>query len=151
MNKENNKSKLNDPEYFKDLQKKMMQHADVNPHQSTNQWSLYSKWIAAAAVIVFGVLLYTYMTNDTSIKRAIANNNIEVIDSPLIKDNPMSKNDAASKDKSSRLAPQEVKMIQAIKMEELEEYGPMDEEESEDELLEDITEDELDELLAEYT
>ncbi len=145
-------SKLNDPAYFDSLNQKMMDYADEHPHTTKRTFPLYAKWLSAAAVILLGITSILYLNRE------------EVIN-PAIAVTPM---DTSSHESPSANIPsitQEVIPVQInmnpVQMSALEQFGsdeeviedivPLENIETDSELLDEITEEELDELLKEYT
>ena len=159
MEKEEKNSQLNNPKYFEDLEAKMMQHAQNHPHQTKVQTFPKMMWAAAACLLV-GVGIYFLTSNTTEQTEEQTAQQYDFIDTiPRIGQvEKVEQNLKTSVDDvAEQVKPETVKIsepikeviIQMVNFEDAEEI--IEGEESEEDLLELLTEKELDELLKEYT
>lgn len=151
MMKEKN-SKLNDPAYFDSLNQKMMDYADKHPHEKKPTIPLYTKWMAAAAVLLLGITSILYFNKEEAINPPVA---INTIDTSAYETQATKTSEA-----TTEIIPTTV-IMNPVQMNALEQFGsdeevfeeiaPIENIETDTELLDEITEEELDELLKEYT
>lgn len=150
MKKKN--SKLNDPDYFDSLSKKMMDYADEHPHGSRQPVLMYSRWFSVAAVLLLGIITIIHYSREhiTDPTIAVTTNDTPAQVHPSIKSTAI---DADIITTVVKMNPVQMSALEQLGAdnEVFEEIIPLENNETEVDLLDEITEEELDELLNEYT
>jgi hypothetical protein len=148
-----NRNKMNDDEYFMDLQEKMMKYAQENPKSRTIRMTAKrTAWIAAALVLMAlgSIILLNFNNQPQEVQIAVVNKDTAAalkVDTKVDK----TKLPIESTTKSSSLiieASIKKQVINTVDYEEAEQV--IEENMTEDELIEILTEEEIEELLKEY-
>jgi len=148
-------SKLNDPAYFEALQNKMLGFAEEHPHTAKKIFPMNLKWMAVASILILGITSFFYLNQKPEEHSQIAINPPHQIDTPKKTDVVAIdvKEDPTIIPVLTTIQEVQVKQLEILSTSEevIDEVVPLESAETEEDLLDQITEDELDELLKEYS
>lgn len=153
-------NRINDDAYFNDLEKKMMNYAKKNKHSKPKVFKLNRVvWYAAAAILLaIGAVTLMNQSKEIDIPKVAQTNSNTELDSPNAIKDPLEINIAQGSNTESTKPSKETiiiedkveaKVMNTVNFEQATEI--IEEEITEEELLDLLTEEEIDELLKEYT